>query len=302
MMKKDLSPTLFNDLRDKAEEIEADGQGFKDRAFALRLFSKLSLPYTNPHSEKLVRKNGEITFMIQCPKEYGGVPYGKYPRLLHIFLETEAVKRKHDLDPQNPVIKTGSTLTAFLENLGVSSGGKQAIMALDQLKALYGTTYFLEFASRKLQKGIWYEGEKFKRLNLIDKYEMYYDKNNPDQKNLSCCEGEVTLNQTYFKAIIDEEKNNMMPIDLRIIRILQGSPLRLDIYSWLSARCFALEKPSAPIALMPLTRDQFGIHYKRHSDEQKYFFRELKKVLSVCPQFGVRTSEKGLILLPLSKE
>jgi len=297
-MKKDLSPTLYNDLRDKAEEIEGEKQGFHERAFSLRLFSMFSLPYTNPHSEKIVRTNGDVTFIVQCPSEFGGVPYGVYPRIIQYFMETEMIRKQYDIDPNDPVIETGASLIDFLEKLGVSKGGKTTDLILKQLEAYSGTTFHAIFRKEELRNKIWLVGKEYDSIKPIRSYEVFYDKKSPSQKTLFA--GNIKPDSAYFKATVSDKKS--MPLDIRIIRALQGSPLRMDIYRWLTARSYGLTKESAPIDLKPLTRNQFGLHYKRPSDEQKLFFKELKKVLALCPQFGVRTIDEGLILLPPSKE
>ncbi len=297
-MKKDLSPALYNDLRDKAEEIEGEKQGFHERAFSLRLFSMFSLPYTNPHSEKIVRTNGDVTFIVQCPSEFGGVPYGVYPRIIQYFMETEMIRRQYDIDPNDPVIETGASLIDFLEKLGVSKGGNQIKMILKQLEAYSGTTFHAIFKREELRNKIWLVGKEYDSIKPIRSYEVFYDKKSPSQKTLFA--GNIKPDSAYFKATVSDKKS--MPLDIRIIRALQGSPLRMDIYRWLTARSYGLTKESAPIDLKPLTRDQFGIRNKYPSLERQWFFKELKKVLAICPQFGVRTTEEGLILLPPSKE
>lgn len=85
-----------------------------------------------------------------------------------------------------------------------------------------------------------------------------------------------------------------MPIDLRALKALKGSPLALDIYSWLTHRMSYLRKP----CLIPweALQTQFGADYGRLRDFKRRFVGHLGDVLQVYP--AARPSEQlaGLLL------
>ena len=87
-----------------------------------------------------------------------------------------------------------------------------------------------------------------------------------------------------------------MPIDLRALKALKGSPLALDIYSWLTYRMSYLRRP----CLIPweALQTQFGADYGRPRDFKRKFLAHLADVLHVYP--AVRLSERpaGLLLRP----
>jgi len=55
---------------------------------------------------------------------------------------------------------------------------------------------------------------------------------------------------------------NIVPLDLRVYKLLKASPMAIDIYSWLSYRYSYLRRHSPPISWKSLEM-QFGADYSR---------------------------------------
>ena len=87
-----------------------------------------------------------------------------------------------------------------------------------------------------------------------------------------------------------------MPIDLRALKALKGSPLALDIYAWLTYRMNYLREP----CLIPweALQTQFGADYGRLRDFKRKFFRHLGDVLQVYPAVRFCEQSGGLLLRP----
>ncbi len=87
-----------------------------------------------------------------------------------------------------------------------------------------------------------------------------------------------------------------MPIDLRALKALKGSPLALDIYSWLTYRMSYLRKP----CLIPweALQTQFGADYGRLRDFKRKFVSHLADVLHVYPAARLGEQPAGLLLRP----
>ncbi len=75
-------------LLDQEDAYAAGEVGFLARALV-----RATLPHSDPKTNEFVRHNGHFTLSILAPKEVG-LPYGRYPRLVLAYLNTEAVKRK----------------------------------------------------------------------------------------------------------------------------------------------------------------------------------------------------------------
>ena len=87
-----------------------------------------------------------------------------------------------------------------------------------------------------------------------------------------------------------------MPIDLRALKALKGSPLALDLYSWLTYRMSYLRKP----CLIPweALRAQFGADYGRLRDFKRKFLAHLADVLHAYPGARLTKTTSGILLKP----
>jgi len=96
--------------------------------------------------------------------------------------------------------------------------------------------------------------------------------------------------------IFQEFTRSAVPIDLRAVHQLKGSPLAIDIYVWLTYRMSYLRRPS----LIPWTalRNQFGADYSRTRDFRRGFLTRLKTVVHVYPNARVQETDRGLHLYP----
>ena len=86
---------------------------------------------------------------------------------------------------------------------------------------------------------------------LAHKHELWWSPRDPEQQPL--WNSVVVLSADFY----DEFVAHAVPIDLRALRALRGSPLALDIYSWLTYRMSYLRKPCLiPMkSVMPVSRD-----------------------------------------------
>ena len=100
------------------------------------------------------------------------------------------------------------------------------------------------------------------------------------------------LRQDFFEEIT----RSAVPIDLRAINQLKGSPLALDLYTWLTYRMSYLRKPT----LIPWQglQNQFGADYSRQRDFRSHAVTQLEKVIRVYPTVRVSHTSTGLRLYP----
>jgi hypothetical protein len=59
--------------------------------FLARALVQATLPHSDPKTNEFVRRNGHFTLSILAPKDVG-LPYGRYPRLVLAYLNSEAVR------------------------------------------------------------------------------------------------------------------------------------------------------------------------------------------------------------------
>ncbi|WP_293650081.1 replication protein RepA [Thiolapillus sp.] len=288
---------MGNDIEDAKH---AGALGFMARALVMA-----TMPYKDPKTDAFTRKNGEFRLRILAGYE-GGIPYGIYPRLLLSWVTTEAVRC------QSPVIELGDSLRGFLREvmeLRSSSGGSRgtSTRVSEQMKRLFGALITAQYTG---DLGNGRKGFKLRNVMIaddldIDGEDWALDGDNAqgsalwrpqDQHEAGTWQSTVRLSQNFFQECIDRP----IPIDLRAYKSLRGSPLAMDVYTWLTYRMSYTERRTRPIPWASLML-QFGSNFQSDQavrDFKKAFLKALKAVAVVYPQAQVDVKDNGLVLIP----
>jgi hypothetical protein len=195
-------------------------------AGALGFMAKFLVQTTLPHREQTgtqyLRTDGNLTLRI-CDVGGAGLPYGSYPRLILIWMTTEAVRTG------NRELVLGSSLSSFMAQLGLqATGGHWGTIPRfrDQIQRLVGaaisTRWSLDPAGQDHSGG--------ENLLLADRLDLWWT-----PKMLStqaATKSTVTLSANFFEQLIAAP----VPLDLRAVKALKKSPLALDLYVWATRR------------------------------------------------------------------
>lgn len=247
--------------------------------FLARALVQATLPHSDPKANEFVRHNGHFTLSILAPKGVG-LPYGRYPRLVLAYLNTEAVKRKTrhiDLDHH---------FSHFCAALGIppTTGPRGSLpMLREQMQRLFASTFQCVFHDE--EKGR-HAGDGFL---IAEKRALWWD---PQRDNGNAAwRSHVVLSERFFR----EATEAPVPLDLRVLRALR-SPFEIDIYVWLTWRFFRLRKPvTIPWDSLQL---QFGCAYKNPRHFKRRFLKYLKSVISYYPDVRLTNTDAGLLLRP----
>lgn len=276
---------LFNGAMAIQQEEARDAKAIK---FMARSMVLATLPHSDPGDiPAWGRKNGGYSLVIQpgySIDDQGsaksiGIPFGVVPRLLLCWLTTEAVKTRER------EIVLGSSLSDFMRKIDMlpTGGQKGSITRLkNQSIKLFSSSISCV-----------YNGEnEFARVSLpvTDKTYLWWDPKNPDQ--VSLWKSAIVLGKEFFDEIITRP----VPVDFRALKALKGSPLLLDIYTWLTYRVSYLGKPT--VIPWESLAAQFGSNYARIEDFKANMKRCLKKVLIVYSDANVEPTKTGLLLKP----
>lgn len=283
---------------EKESAQKAGAVGFMTRQLVLS-----TLPYRDPKKDIYDRVNGDFSLRIIAGYS-GGIPYGVYPRLLMSWITTEAVKTKER------EIYLGDSLASFLRDVMNirSTGGKNgsATRINEQMKRLFGSLISAELKSNGEKK----QPFRLRNIQVAEDMTLYEEEfknllsDNKDDASLLWLPNEqktkwnstVKLTENFFNECVD----NPVPIDLRAYKALRGSPLAMDIYTWLTYRMSYLNKRSRPIPWEALLF-QFGSNFNSERaalDFKRQFKKAFQAVKIVYPDVNVRIENKGLILLP----
>jgi hypothetical protein len=259
-------------------------------AGALGFMAKFLVQTTLPHSEQAgtqyVRTDGQLTLRIS---DVGGtgLPYGSYPRLILIWMTTEAVRTK------NRELELGSSLSSFMAQLGLqATGGQWGTIPRfrDQMQRLVGAAISTRWSSDT--NGETHTGGE--NLLVADRFHLWWT----PQKLPIARPGKssVTLSANFFEQLVAAP----VPLDLRAVKALKKSPLALDLYAWATRRVSYLPRPTL-IPWEPM-RQSFGAGYA-DTPQGRVSFRgkaieTLRKVVMVYPELKIEILERGLLLRP----
>jgi hypothetical protein len=209
-------------------------------------------------------------------------PFGIMPRLLTTWMATEAVRTRHQ------TLILGGSLRSFLDQLGLAStGGTEGTIRRlrEQMTRL--------FMARMMVVGWTDQFETAEAVGIADRYELWWSNVRPIDQPL--WDSTVTLSDGFFRSVLAAP----IPVDLRAIKALRarsGSPLRLDIYTWLTYRLNYLRRQTTvPWEALAL---QFGGDYAELRMFKRQFLKQLGAVRLVYPLADVQPTTAGLVLRP----
>lgn len=213
--------------RRKAESIECvrlnreaarQNLGFSSRPFVL-----CGLPVKRPPPGCLLheRRNGQFILQVTGHPSYG-LPWGQ-DRLVPIFLATLAVRQ------QSPRITFGSA-AEMLDTFGMQQGGSQYRRLVAAFQRIFGATIFFGTDTQRERAAVVHRA----RFNFMTEARIWYSRD-PDQRLLpDDCQNRIVLSDEFYHEVL----SHPIPTDLEAAKALSSSPAALDLFMWLSYRCF----------------------------------------------------------------
>ena len=270
-------------VADQVNQLVGASEADPNLGFMVRMMVLCSLPRTNPgNRHQYKRVNGPYRLYMQAGPETK-LPFGNLPRLILAWLCTEVVKT------QSRELVLGKSLSEFMRTLGVySSAGGVATRLRNQMRRLFNANVRLIYKDE--------HGEQFVASAIADRGEFWWNERKPNEPVL--WDSKIRLGEDFFNEII----NHPVPIDMNTLKALKRCALGLDLYLWLTYRCFTL-KNTLYLTWRQLYQ-QFGTDPDKASDKfivrnfRQNVLRELKKIKIAWPGLNYSTGKGVLILHP----
>lgn len=262
-------------------------EALREVGYSSRLLIQATMPHSDPGPEVYFfeRTNGDVTVKIMADP-HCGLPFGTYPRLLLVWVTTEATRTK------SYELVLGNSLSEFMTKLDLNyvGGGPRGSMPRirQHMQRLFTSTVSATYE----RDGQWRDV----RMAPVEQSHIFWDPKSPTQATL--WQSTIVLNRTFYEEIV----RRPVPVDMSALRALAKtrSPLAIDIYQWLTFRVSYLrEDVTIPWEALRL---QFGCAQK--SDEyptrafKQQFVRRLRQVLLVYPDARAAVTDAGLLLKP----
>lgn len=201
--------------------------GNQNLGFSSRPFVLCGLPIKRPAKGVLMheRRNGQFLLQVTGHPSYG-VPWGQ-DRLVPIFLATLAMRQ------QKQTI-TFRSAAEMLDVFGMQQGGSQYRRLIAAFQRVFGATIFFGTDTQRERATVMHQA----RFNFMREARIWYSRD-PNQEILpGGFENEIVLSDEFFREITAHS----IPTDLEAAKALSSSPAALDLYMWLSYRCFCAKR------------------------------------------------------------
>jgi hypothetical protein len=251
-----------------------------------KMLVQTTLPHRAQPGRQYIRSDGDVTLSI-TDLGGAGLPYGAYPRLILVWMTTEALRtgeRKLEL---------GHSLSTFMGQLGLHcTGGHWGTIPRfrGQMERLFGAAISTRW--RGDQGGQSHTGGS--NLVFAEEFDLWWTPQKLPQAGLA--RSTVTLSQRFFEQLVEAP----VPLDLRAIKALKRSPLSLDLYAWATRRVSYLKRPlSISWASFQLS---FGADYAETPQGRSRFrgnaIEALGRVKVVYPHLKIEIQRNGVLLYP----
>ena len=192
--------------------------GYSSRPFVL-----CGLPVKRPIPGCLLheRRNGPFVLQVTGHPSYG-LPWGQ-DRLVPIFLATLAIRQRTSRI-------TFDSAAEMLDAFGMQQGGSQYRRLVSAFQRVFGATIFFGTDAQRERAAVDHRA----RFNFMSEARIWYSRD-PDQRLLpGDCQNMIVLSDEFYHEILDHP----IPTDLEAAKALSSSPAALDLFMWLSYRCF----------------------------------------------------------------
>jgi len=168
------------------------------------------------------RRNGHFVLQLTGHPEYG-VPFGQ-DRIVPIFLATLAVQQK------SPVIRFRSA-SEMLETFGMHKGGKEYRRLIGAFERIFGAKIFFGTDALKPCAKVVHRS----RFNFLPEATIWYNRDENQPPLPEAFENIIVLSDEFDQEITAHP----IPTDLDAVRVLSSAPATLNLFMWLSYRCFS---------------------------------------------------------------
>lgn len=243
-------------------------------SYLLRMLVAVTLPISDPQSDKVTRSNGRYTLTIATSSDRK-LPWGIYPRLIMIWLCTQAVLTR------SRTLRLGKSygkfVTAVCGNSKASSYQRKQVK--EQLHRLLATSFTATESTK--------EHESAESIHIASKWDLWKVEKRRER-------GFIILTQEFYDLIVQSP----IPFDTAAIKSIGSSAFLLDVFMWVSWRVPRI-KSGTESKLIPYDdlMEQFGTMQQRTCDFKREFLAALKMVRNLWPELDFKDMGKGIVLV-----
>ena len=255
-------------------------EGKQNVGFSSRPFVLCGLPVRKPPAGEMLyeRRNGDFVLQITGHPNYG-LPFGQ-DRIVPIYLATLAVRQ------QSQTIRF-RTAAEMLETFGMHKGGKEYRRLVAAFERIFGATIFfgtdmLRGTAKVVQRS---------RFSFFREAQIWYSRDHEQYPISEQFENVIVLSDEFYREIVAHP----IPADMEAVKVLAAAPAVLDLFMWLSYRCFlAKGRQTIPLFGPCGLASQIGcIEYARPRKFREKLDQWLESIRVLWPECPARISKDG---------
>jgi len=139
------------------------------------------------------------------------------------FLATLAIR-------QQSARITFSSAAEMLDIFAMQQGGSQYRRLVSSFQRIFGATIFFGTNTQREHAAVFHRA----RFNFMTEARIWYSRNTEAALLPGDCQNTIVLSDEFYREIL----SHPIPTDLEAARVLSSSPAALDLFMWLSYRCF----------------------------------------------------------------
>jgi hypothetical protein len=255
----------------------------QDVSFGARPFILCGLPIRSLPKDtlKYSRRNGRFFLEIVGHPDYG-VPFGQ-DRLVLLWLATVAIRQ------QSPVVRFGSAAEILIE-WGMPTNGAHYRRLQDAFRRVFASTIFFGTKEELREAQVW----DCSRGHFLDHMRLWFSKEGSPASRYTTQENTVTLSPPFW----DELSRHPIPVDTEVVRALANNPGCLDLYTWLTWRCYQTKDVQRIPLFGPMgLANQLGVQeYARERKFRERLRRWVELVRLYWPDCPALVTKNGAFL------
>jgi hypothetical protein len=265
-------------LIEAGEAISINSPTSGEIVFLSKSFVRFTLPHSQTTQTTFRRVDGRLTATFGAP-DHIGLPHGRWPRLILMYLTTQAVRTR------SRVVQLDVSMKRFMRNFGIAStGGVNG--SIKQFKDQLLRTASMSAAITETTE----KRATLSNVPVADTYILTWE---------SICDDSGTKQPATIhlgERVFEEMIKSAVPLDVRAVKALQQSPLSIDLYCWLTYRIHKVKRPTKiPLDSLNL---QFGAAYTKPADFKRAFSAAMLEVACVYPKLKFELQDDSLLLMP----
>ena len=118
----------------------------------------------------------------------------------------------------------------MLESFGLQQGGSQYHRLVDSFQRIFGATIFFGTETQRIPAAVVHQV----RFKFMSEARIWYSRDSEQKCLPADCQKVIVLSDEFYREI----SSHPIPTDLQAAKALSASPAALDLFTWLSYRCF----------------------------------------------------------------